>query len=80
MVENCYILINMRAINKTQSKEKKMTKSNTSYRIQTVDNKIKFAGTDKGSWFNTLEDAKKEADNNDSIYEYENCVKMWEIL
>jgi len=31
----------------------------TTYRIQTKDHKIKFAGTDENSWFN-LEEARKK--------------------
>lgn len=51
------------------------------YRIIKPDGRIRFAGTGKPSWF-TLEDARKNAKKNDSIYEYnlKTMDKMWEVL
>jgi predicted NUDIX family NTP pyrophosphohydrolase len=44
--------------------------SKVKYRIIKPDGKIKYAGTGKDSWF-TLEDARKKASKNDSIYLYD---------
>lgn len=54
--------------------------TSTNYRIITEEGKVKFTGTEIGSWF-TLEAAKKLADSSDMIYEYDaNGNRLWEVL
>jgi hypothetical protein len=51
------------------------------YRIITSENKVKFVGTGKDSWFKTIEQAKENKSENDMIYLYDdNCNKLWEVL
>ena len=51
------------------------------YRILTFDGRIKFTGTEKGSWF-TLMQAKELVnwDDGEAIYEYDgDGNRLWEI-
>ena len=58
-----------------------MEKNQVRYRIHRENGRIKYAGTGFSSWF-SLEDARKLAEPNESVYEY--CMQtmdpLWEIL
>lgn len=52
------------------------------YRILTADRKVKFTGTNTGSWF-TLESARNLVDynQNEMIYEYnDNGDRLWQAF
>lgn len=57
-------------------------KTATNYRILTAEGKIKFTGSEIGSWF-TIEKAKSLVitENGETIYEYDKQGnRLWEIL
>lgn len=58
-----------------------MKTEKTSYRIQTENRRIKYAGTGFNSWF-TLEDARKKVDyaNNERIIEHDGMNILWEVF
>ena len=80
----CYIISMRKQITK------ELTMSNQSYRIwicsddeQAIRLTVKFAGTDKPSWFNELSDARKNCNNkNERIFMYmpHSCEPMGEVL
>lgn len=52
-----------------------------SYRIRKADGRIKYVGTNKGSWF-SLEEARKIVDRskNETIVEGDGMNILWEIF
>lgn len=60
---------------------KQDTRKTPRYRIQTKDGRMKFAGTDRPSWYN-LENARKVVnyDNGERIIEHDGVNILWEIL
>lgn len=56
-------------------------KNKANYRILTQDYKVKYTGTDKGSWF-FLEDALKLVDRSkgEMVYEYYQGQRLWEVF
>ena len=59
-----------------------MNKNKWSFRIHTKDNRIKYAGTGKDSWFFNLDIARKKVDysKGETIYTYINCNKIGEVF
>jgi hypothetical protein len=60
-----------------------MNPTKTTFRILTKDMKIKYTGTDSGSWF-TLSEAQKlvDRDKGESIYQYSSDYqhRLFEVL
>lgn len=56
--------------------------SKDSYRIHTKNGKIKYAGTEKDSWFVSREQAIADCDysKGEKVYWYINCVKFAEAM